>query len=152
MKSYFQDQSIIQLLEIHQIEGRIYCRLRRDAFSIVNGKNFDLVNDQHYLLLAGGTSIFVSQIGPHLPNQDRGVSEEMYWLADPSLTTQSPPEDTDFIYEGCNDFKICFGKPLGCLETRDCDLFGAVTYENNEFEFELLSSGKKILFLKIIKI
>jgi hypothetical protein len=127
--------------------------MRRDAFSTVNGQDFDLINDQHYLLLAGSTSVFVNNIGPHLLN-DRGVSNEQYWLADPTFTTtaEPPSDDTDFIYDGCDDFKICFGSPLGCLESRDCNLFGAVTYDNEEFEFELLSTGKKSLFYKLLKI
>lgn len=57
-------------------------------------------------------------------------------------TTVPPPLDFN-PYEGCGVTKVCFGGPqTGCLPRQDCDLFGAVIYENNLFTFELLSKRK----------
>lgn len=114
--------------------------MERDAISVVLGVTFDLINDRHHLLLAGGTLVFANSVGPHTP-LTRGASIEQYWLGDPSLTTtEEPSVELDWIYEGCDDVKKCFGVPVGCLETRNCDLFGGVFYDQGRFEFELLSS------------
>lgn len=113
--------------------------MERDALSSVFGITFDLINDRHHLILAGGPLISGVSVGPHgLVN--RGSSIEQYWLADPSLTTTAPGDDLEWIYEGCDDVKKCFGIPAGCLDTQNCDLFGGVFYDQGRFEFELLSS------------
>lgn len=57
-------------------------------------------------------------------------------------TTEQQNDDFDWLYEGCNESKVCHGLPFGCIDARNCDLFGAVTHDNGNFEFELLSIGK----------
>lgn len=66
----------------------------------------------------------------------------------PEQTTTDLPGDVDEIYEGCGDIKLCYGIPEGCITERNCDIFGAVTHESGNFEFELLSIRK---FNKIFK-
>jgi hypothetical protein len=108
----------------------------------VNGFTFDLINEQHHLLLAGGTALNQDSVGPHFSN--RGVTVDRYWLGDPPSTTLPPPEDIDWIYDGCGDTKVCFGVPDNCVEQRNCLLFGGVTDNFGNFEFELLGTSKKI--------
>lgn len=62
----------------------------------------------------------------------------------PEITTpEPPPNNLEWLYEGCNESKVCFGLPIGCIEFQNCNLFGAVTHDNGIFEFELLSIGMK---------
>jgi hypothetical protein len=57
-------------------------------------------------------------------------------------TTEPPPNDLEWIYEGCGESKVCYGVPANCVTSRTCDLFGAVTHDNGNFDFELLSMRK----------
>lgn len=107
----------------------------------MNGVSIDLINEQHHLLLAGGTTILLQTIGPHF--NDRGVTSDRYWLVDPPQITPPPPGDFDWIYDGCNNTKVCYGLPDNCVEQRNCNIFGGVTYNNGEFDFELLSNREK---------
>ena len=60
-----------------------------------------------------------------------------------SPSTEIPPGLDFDVYEGCEITKVCFGGPAeSCLNSRNCDLFGAVTFENGIFTFELLSKRK----------
>lgn len=68
----------------------------------------------------------------------------------PEPTTTDLPADVEGIYEGCGDIKLCYGIPEGCIQTRDCDLFGAVTHDSGNFEFELLSIREFIFICKLI--
>lgn len=129
------------------IEGRIYCRVERDPVSVVHGNTIDLVNQQHYLLLSGGETIFADSVGPH--NGNRGHSDRQYWLTGADITTTTttepppitPPEDP--IYVGCDDTKLCFGIPINCISTQNCNLLATIYYNGGDFEFELLSMRKK---------
>lgn len=60
----------------------------------------------------------------------------------PSPTTLPPIIDEEIIHTGCGSDKVCFGYPIGCLDTKDCLLFGAVIYDEGRFIFELLSPGE----------
>lgn len=60
---------------------------------------------------------------------------------EPTIPAEPPIIDFEYIYAGCGDRKVCFGAPAGCLNTRDCQLFGAVIYDGGKFIFELLSPG-----------
>lgn len=137
----FQSQNIIRLLEARSIDGRIYCRIERDAISIVNGQVFNLETQNFYLLLAGGPFATVNSVGTHGIN--RGVSSDRYWLVDQdeTTTTENPTEDP--IYDGCGTTKLCFGIPSNCVSTRNCDLLSTVFNNGGNFEFELLSASKK---------
>lgn len=62
-------------------------------------------------------------------------------VTDPPQPT-IPPENDDVInriYEGCDVTKSCFGIPRLCHLNRNCNMFGAVTYNEYNFTFELLS-------------
>lgn len=54
---YLQSQNSIRLLEATYSDGVIYCRIRRDAYSNVMGRNFDLINNKYNLLVATGSSL-----------------------------------------------------------------------------------------------
>ena len=45
------------------------------------------------------------------------------------------------VYQGCGITKACFGIPSHCVPNRSCAMLGAVTYDNPDFTFELLSTG-----------
>lgn len=74
---------------------------------------------------------------------DRGVTNDRFWLGDEPVTTTPPPGDFDWIYEGCNDTKVCIGIPNDCIIQRECQLFGSVFDNNGDFEFELLGKSEK---------
>lgn len=59
-------------------------------------------------------------------------------------TTEFPGGGVEDIYDGCGDVKLCFGLPSNCLDTRNCDLFGAVIHESGIFRFEMFSIRKLI--------
>nr|XP_032521906.1 putative ferric-chelate reductase 1 homolog isoform X2 [Danaus plexippus plexippus] len=50
-------QDIVQLLESSVIDGKLYCKFRRDAVSTVNGQTFDLINEQYYLMVLSGSDM-----------------------------------------------------------------------------------------------
>lgn len=51
----------IQLLNSSIVDGAIYCKVRRDVVTNVNGQTFDLINDQYNLLIAAGSSVTGNQ-------------------------------------------------------------------------------------------
>ncbi|RZB38617.1 ferric-chelate reductase 1 -like, partial [Asbolus verrucosus] len=55
----------IQLLNGSVINDVLYCRVRRDARTKVNGKFFDLVNDKYNILIAAGTDATPSSVEFH---------------------------------------------------------------------------------------
>ncbi|KAJ8966292.1 hypothetical protein NQ317_019194 [Molorchus minor] len=46
----------IQLLNSSIVDGAIYCKVRRDVVTQVNGVTFDLINEKYNLLIAAGAS------------------------------------------------------------------------------------------------
>lgn len=124
------DQSIITLLESRLIDGRIYCKIRRDAVSIANDLIFDLENDMHYLLIASGVQLREDSVGTHGPN--RGFSLERVWLRNYD------------IYYGCGVSKVCYAIPDGCIKTKNCDVFSGVEVVNGNYIFDMLSMRKNI--------
>jgi hypothetical protein len=61
---------------------------------------------------------------------------------EPTEPTRNPEIN---VYDDCGTRKLCFGFPLTCIKTRDCELFGAVIHDDDEkFFFELLSVRKFI--------
>lgn len=114
----------------------------------VRERLFDMMNDQHFLLLASGMFISSDGIGPHT---SPAASDSAMWLhpnapdtePPPDSETELPPTDDD-VYEGCGTTKICIGRPDGCIVSvdRNCELFGAVIFNENRFYFELLSKGE----------
>lgn len=59
-----------------------------------------------------------------------------------STTTTDMPNDLHNIYEGCGEFKLCFGLPNGCVMSRNCNMLTAVLDNDGNFEFELLGVRK----------
>lgn len=57
---------------------------------------------------------------------------------------ETTPTENESIYDGCGTTKVCFGYPSNCYRRRDCELIGAVTYETQNFLFELLSMGMRL--------
>lgn len=140
------NQGTIELIESRFIDGRIYCKIRRNPLITVDGVVIDLANEKHYLLLAGGTELFENSVGGH--EQNRGATDNRLSLtttAPPNVTpppTPLPPSDNE-IYNGCGTQKLCFGMPDGCVSTRNCELMSATRRVNGgNFEFELLSYRK----------
>lgn len=75
-------------------------------------------------------------------------SLEVFWtggqssfvlISAPPPATVPPPVDGINVFEGCGEEKVCFGAPTGCIETENCRLFGAVSFKDEKFYFELLS-------------
>lgn len=149
------DQTIISPIESRLIDGRIYCKVKRDTVSIVNDELFDLYEDQFYLLLASGVQLREDSVGSHGAN--RAVTTQRFSLipsekptttseatTETTTTTTSAPGDGS-IYDGCGETKLCFGMPDECVEAQNCNLL-TTTVQINEhfFEFEMLSMSKKI--------
>lgn len=52
----------------------IYCKVERDAVTTIEGVNFNLINDTHYLMLASGTERSSDSVGFHDINQEASQS------------------------------------------------------------------------------
>lgn len=50
-------QDIVQLLESSNIEGKLYCKFRRDTVSVVRGQTFDLANNRYFMMALAGNSM-----------------------------------------------------------------------------------------------
>uniref|UniRef100_A0AAR5PZM2 DOMON domain-containing protein n=1 Tax=Dendroctonus ponderosae TaxID=77166 RepID=A0AAR5PZM2_DENPD len=72
----------IQLLNSSIVNGVIYCRVRRDALTIINGKPFDLIGRKYNLLIASGSSVTPNAVSFH--DQTYLASAQPQALADVS--------------------------------------------------------------------
>lgn len=50
-------QEIVQLLESSVIDGKLYCKFRRDIVSVVKGQTFDLASNMYNLMIVAGSSM-----------------------------------------------------------------------------------------------
>ncbi|XP_049881271.1 putative ferric-chelate reductase 1 homolog [Pectinophora gossypiella] len=50
-------QDIVQLQESSMIDGKLYCKFRRDTVSTVMGQTFDLANNKYNLMIVSGDSM-----------------------------------------------------------------------------------------------
>ena len=50
-------QEIVQLQESSVIDGKLYCKFRRDAVSVVQGQTFDLTTTMYNLMVVAGSSM-----------------------------------------------------------------------------------------------
>ncbi|XP_047000556.1 putative ferric-chelate reductase 1 homolog [Schistocerca americana] len=55
----------ITLVNHSYVNGRVYCRFRRQVVTYTNNKTYDLANQPFFLLLASGTSLKDNNIGIH---------------------------------------------------------------------------------------
>uniref|UniRef100_A0A182KFZ1 Domon domain of stromal cell-derived receptor 2 n=1 Tax=Anopheles christyi TaxID=43041 RepID=A0A182KFZ1_9DIPT len=58
-------QNIFQVMEKSYNDGVIYCKVERNAVSMVKGQKFDLLNDKFHLLLAAGSSVESTNVNYH---------------------------------------------------------------------------------------
>lgn len=58
-------QNIARLISSSYVNGTIYCKIERDPNSSMKGKNFDLISNKYYLLLAAGGSLKERGVGYH---------------------------------------------------------------------------------------
>lgn len=65
------------------VDGVIYCRVERVSVTTVNGVNFNLIDDKHFLLLASGSSFQQNTINGH--DIDFEASSEAYLLSEVSV-------------------------------------------------------------------
>ncbi|XP_066143030.1 putative ferric-chelate reductase 1 homolog [Euwallacea fornicatus] len=72
----------IQLLNFSLVDGAIYCKVRRDVLTDVNGKTFDLIGKKYNLLIAAGSSVKQNSVGFH--DVTYAASAESQALADVS--------------------------------------------------------------------
>lgn len=77
-----QDIGIIDFIEGWDVDGRIYCKVQRVPESVVRGIQFDLVNNNFYLLLAGGTGVGPNSVGMH---SNEGTSHARILLTEPQI-------------------------------------------------------------------
>lgn len=59
------DSTFIHLINSSFVNGNIYCKIERDAVSVVHGQTFDLVHGKYHLLLATGTTLRDNSVGSH---------------------------------------------------------------------------------------
>lgn len=78
------NQNIITLTDGRIINNRIYCVVERVDFNIINGMEFDLRNEKHYLLLASGVEMRaqINSVGRHTSQR---ASENPYNLTLPGV-------------------------------------------------------------------
>ncbi|CAK1547748.1 unnamed protein product [Leptosia nina] len=50
-------QEIVQLLESSTIDGKLYCKFKRDAVSTVKGQIFDMAKNKYYLMVVSGDTM-----------------------------------------------------------------------------------------------
>lgn len=50
-------QDIVQLQESSIIDGKLYCKFKRDTVSVVKGQTFDLANNKFNLMIVSGDSM-----------------------------------------------------------------------------------------------
>lgn len=50
-------QDIVQLLESSVIDGKLYCKFRRDVVSVIKGQTFDLANNMYNMMVVSGSSM-----------------------------------------------------------------------------------------------
>lgn len=58
----------------------------------------------------------------------------------PYYVPEAPRESaTEFdpFYSGCDETKLCFGSPSGCVSSKNCKAAVAVTVNGDKFDFEL---------------
>ncbi|CAG9798172.1 unnamed protein product [Chironomus riparius] len=76
------DANIIDFVEGWDVDGRIYCKVQRIPESVVSGVSFDLVNNNFYLLLAGGMAVGPNSVGMH---SNEGTSHARILLTEPQI-------------------------------------------------------------------
>lgn len=55
----------IQLLNSSSVDGVIYCKVRRDVLTNVNGRTFDLIREKYNILIAAGSSVNPNSVSFH---------------------------------------------------------------------------------------
>lgn len=50
-------QEIVQLQESSLIDGKLYCKFKRDVVSVVKGNTFDLASNKYNLMVLAGDSM-----------------------------------------------------------------------------------------------
>ncbi|VEN41700.1 unnamed protein product, partial [Callosobruchus maculatus] len=81
----YKAQHQIELLNSSVVNGAIYCRIRRNAVTVVNGKTFDQLRDTYHLLVAAGTDLKPNSVGYHTIG--KAASAEKRSLADVSAVS-----------------------------------------------------------------
>ncbi|XP_054279295.1 putative ferric-chelate reductase 1 homolog [Macrosteles quadrilineatus] len=122
-------QSGFSLVRGVYVDGTVYCRLHHDAIVTVQDKTFNLDKTPYNLLLAAGTDLKPNNVGFH---SLFGSSAEKQLMADFRVVAPRDP-----FYDGCNDFKTCFGAPGDCVTTRDCQAVVAVVAQGMRYHFEM---------------
>lgn len=71
---------------------------------------------------------------PFVPFQRPRVTTPPYYVPE-----QPGPSSTEFdaFYAGCDETKLCFGAPSGCVASKTCKAAVAVTVTGNRYEFNL---------------
>ncbi|XP_044737740.1 putative ferric-chelate reductase 1 homolog isoform X2 [Chrysoperla carnea] len=72
----------ITIKNVSAVDGGIYCRVVRDAKTTVQGKSYDLINDQFYIMIAAGDKVHPTKVSFH--SVAYAVSAERKSLADVS--------------------------------------------------------------------
>ncbi|CRK94859.1 CLUMA_CG008351, isoform A [Clunio marinus] len=71
-----------------------------------------------------------------------GMSSEFVTITqDHDRTTTSTEIPSSDLYKGCGSEKVCFGSPRGCVNSENCNMFGAVKHNDETFVFEILSQS-----------
>lgn len=73
-------QDIVQLLESSAIDGKLYCKFKRNTVSTVKGQVFDLANKKYNLMVLAGDSMkgwFVIRVDLRFPPYSRIEKERL---------------------------------------------------------------------------
>lgn len=61
----FQPQNFFRLLDGSIENGQIYCRVERDAISMIQGTEFNLMSKKYFLLIAAGAGLRPNTVDYH---------------------------------------------------------------------------------------
>lgn len=152
-------QQGINLLNASSNGDELYCKVRRNTVTNIKGNVFDLRRNSFHVLVASGSELKPNSVGFHnlefLASPDPQVlspNSQTIFNDNPRVETTTPPyfsppathaASTEFdpFYEGCDNYKLCFGQPRGCEKSKNCKAVTAITVTGDKYDFEVKATG-----------
>lgn len=106
---------------------------------MIDSISFDLTIQPFHLLISSGSTVSPLSIGYHDINRDASLIPIVFTEDNPSNLL---PVTGPTIYDECSKTKTCFGLPSGCLDFKNCALFGAVIVKDGTYTFEMQSPSR----------
>ncbi|XP_014245063.1 putative ferric-chelate reductase 1 homolog [Cimex lectularius] len=122
----------LTLIENNYNDGSVYCKVHVSTVTSVGELNFDLTNNQYYLLLAAGSQAKENGVSYH--DVGKIVAHDKR-----QVTDVSPVKVHDSFYDGCDVEKNCFGFPDGCVALNNCKMVSSIVAKGTSYIFKLKS-------------